>query len=263
MISAKLADTMGFDVLYMTGYGTVASTLGLPDAGLATYSDMLGRAATIAKGTATPLIADGDTGYGGLLNVAHTVRGYEDAGIAGIQLEDQVFPKRCGHTPGRRVIECADMVKKIEVAVDARSDDDFLIVARTDALASKGIEDALRRAASYAEAGADLIFLEAPTSLEEMKRICETIDKPLVANMVEGGSTPILQRDELEALGYSLAIYPATGFLAMAKALTKVYRAIRDDGSSLNVEDDLYEFRAFSKLIGFDDVWEFESRFAD
>ncbi|MER0236881.1 isocitrate lyase/PEP mutase family protein [Fulvimarina sp. MAC8] len=263
MISAKIADGMGFDVLYMTGYGAVGSALGLPDAGLATYTDMLGRAATIAKGTVTPLIADGDTGYGGLLNVAHTVRGYEDAGVAGIQLEDQEFPKKCGHTPGRRVIESADMVKKIEVAVDARKDDNFLIVARTDSLASKGMDEALRRAQSYADAGADLIFVEALESVEQMKRICGTIEKPLVANMVEGGTTPVLPRRHLEDLGYSLAIYPATGFLAMAKTLTKVYGAIRDEGSSLPVADDLYEFREFSKLMGFEDIWAFDARWAD
>lgn len=263
MISAKIADAMNFDVLYMTGYGTVASTLGLPDAGLATYSDMVGRAATIAKGTAKPLIADGDTGYGGLLNVAHTIRGYEDAGVAGIQLEDQEFPKKCGHTPGRRVIERSAMAKKIEVALDTRTDDNFLIIARTDSLASEGMESALKRAESYAKAGADLIFVEAPETVDEMKRICDAIEKPLVANMVEGGSTPVLPRDQLEALGYSLAIYPATGFLAMAKALTTVYGAIQSEGSSLPVAGDLYEFRAFSKMIGFEEVWNFDERYSD
>ena len=156
MISAKVADGMGFDALYMTGYGTVASHLGLPDAGLATYSDMVGRVRAIARGTSTPLIADGDTGYGGLLNVDFTVRGYEEAGASAIQLEDQEFPKKCGHTPGRRVIPMADMVRKIRVACEARSSADFLIIARTDARTTLGLDEALRRADAYAEA--------APTS---------------------------------------------------------------------------------------------------
>ena len=263
MISAKIADEMGFDVLYMTGYGAVGSHLGLPDAGLATYSDMVGWAATIAKGTKTPLIADGDTGYGGLLNVAHTVRGYEEAGVSGIQLEDQEFPKKCGHTPNRRVISREEMVRKIQVASDARSDADFLIVARTDALASRGIDDALARAEAYAAAGADLIFVEAPESVEQMKRICTTIDKPLVANMVEGGTTPVLSRAELEAIGYRLAIHPATGFLAMAKALKHAYSALRDEGSTLSVSGDLHDFKEFSKLMGFADIWAFEEKYRE
>lgn len=263
MISAKIADRMGFDCLYMTGYGAVGSYLGLPDAGLATYTDMLSRASAIAAGTRTPLIADGDTGYGGLLNVAHTVRGYEAAGIAGIQLEDQEFPKKCGHTPNRRVIALRDMAAKIEVAVDARTDPNFLIVARTDALTSKGIDEALERAKAYAKAGADLIFVEAPETVDQMKRICDTIDKPLVANMVEGGKTPVLPAKELEALGYALSIHPSAGFLAMARAVEDSYRAILDAGSTEPVADRLYDFPAFSELMGFRQVWDFEERYAD
>ena len=160
MVSLRLADTFCFDALYMTGFGTVASHMGLPDAGLATYSDMVGRVKAMASMARTPLIADGDTGYGGLLNVAHTVRGYEEAGAAAIQLEDQEFPKKCGHTPGRRVISVADMVRKIQVACDARSSGDFLIIARTDARSALGLDEALRRAEAYARAGADILFVE-------------------------------------------------------------------------------------------------------
>src|SRR5690606_20933234 len=162
MISAKIADSMGFDALYMTGFGTVASYLGLPDAGLATYTDMVSRVRQIAEGTKTPLIADGDTGYGGLLNVDFTVRGYEAAGAAAIQIEDQEYPKKCGHTPGRRVIPIEDAVRKIKVAVEARSSNDFLIIARTDARTSLGLDEALRRGEAFAKAGADLIFIESP-----------------------------------------------------------------------------------------------------
>jgi len=190
MVSAKIADGMGFPALYMTGFGVVASHLGLPEAGLATYSDMVGRVRQIAEGTGTPLIADGDTGYGGLLNVEHTVRGYEAAGAQAIQLEDQEFPKKCGHTRDRRVIPIAEAAKKIRVAVAARSSRDFLIVARTDARTAHGLDDALRRGEAYANAGADLLFIESPESIEEMERIARNFDVPLVANMVEGGRSP-------------------------------------------------------------------------
>lgn len=263
MISARIADRMGFDTLYMTGYGVVASYLGVPDAGLATYTDMVGRAGAIAQGTTTPLIADADTGYGGLLNVDNTVRGYEAAGVAGIQIEDQEFPKKCGHTPNRRVIAMADMVKKIRVAVEARSHRDFLIVARTDARTAHGLDEALRRADAYAEAGADILFVESPESVDEMERICRTVDKPMLANMVEGGRTPVLSRDDLERLGYRLAIFPATGFLAAARALENVYGELEAKGSSTDLGEALYSFAAFNKLIGFERVWEFDKTHAD
>lgn len=263
MISAKIADGLGFDALYMTGYGAVASHLGLPDAGLATYTDMVGRAGTIAQGCRTALIADGDTGYGGLLNVQHTVRGYERAGVAGIQIEDQEVPKKCGHTPGRRVIDRDDMVRKIRVAIETRDSDDFLIVARTDARTTHGIDEALRRIEAYDKAGADVLFLESPESEEEMARIGRSFDKPLVANMVEGGRTPILTRGQLEELGFSLAIFPASGFLAAAAALRDIYGAIAAQGSTAGAEGRLYPFDAFSRLMGFEEIWDFEKRHAD
>src|SRR5215469_6811264 len=171
LVSAKIAGLTQAKALYMTGYGTVASYLGYPDAGLATYTDMLGRAAAIAAAVDKPLIADGDTGYGGLLNVHHTVRGYEKAGVAMIQLEDQQVPKKCGHTPNRPIVSAAEMVSKIKVACDARSSKDFLILARTDAIAAAGLDEALRRAEAYVRAGADAIFIEAPESIEQMQTI--------------------------------------------------------------------------------------------
>lgn len=263
MISARIADRMGFDALYMTGYGVVASHLGLPDAGLATYTDMVGRAGAIAQGCKTPLIADGDTGYGGLLNVQHTIRGYERAGVAGIQLEDQETPKKCGHTPGRRVVEIDEMVRKIKVAVDTRDSSDFLVVARTDARTTLGMDEAMRRVEAYDKAGADVLFLESPESVAEMERIGRSFDKPIVANMVEGGQTPILSRAELEELGFSLAIFPATGFLAAARALENVYATIAGDGSTDTIQEKLYPFADFSRLMGFEEVWEFEKSHAD
>jgi 2-methylisocitrate lyase-like PEP mutase family enzyme len=262
MISARIADGMGFDALYMTGYGTVASYLGLPDAGLASYTDMVNRVGCIAGATKTPLIADGDTGYGGLLNVEHTVRGYEKAGAAAIQLEDQEFPKKCGHTPGRRVVPLEQMVAKIKVARESRDSKDFLIIARTDARTGYGLDEALRRGDAFAEAGADVLFIESPESVEEMAKIGRTFDKPLLANMVEGGRTPVVDATQLTELGYTLAIYPATGFLAMGAALKSTYGQIKETGSSLGATTPLEDFGVFSRLMGFEHVWDFEKRWA-
>ncbi len=263
MVSLRLADTFGFDALYMTGYGTVASHMGLPDAGLATYSDMVGRVTAMAGMARTPLIADADTGYGGLLNMRHTIRGYEAAGAAAIQLEDQEFPKKCGHTPGRRVIPMDDMVRKIRVAVEARTDPNFLIIARTDARTSLGLDEALRRAEAYAKAGADILFVESPESEEEMRRIGRSFDVPLLANMVERGRTPVLSRDELESIGYKLAIFPVTALLAAVQAMTQVYTEFKTKGSSAGGSTPLYDFGDLTQLMGFEDVWAFEKRHAE
>ena len=262
MVSAKIADQMGFDALYMTGYGTVASYLGMPDAGLATYSDMVNRVAQFTSITQTPMICDGDTGYGGLLNVMHTVRGYEAAGACAIQLEDQEFPKKCGHVLGRRVVPAQDMVDKIRVAVETRSDPNFLIIARTDARTTLGLDEALRRAEQYAQAGADILFVESPESVEEMQQIGRSFDLPLVANMVEGGRTPVLSFEDLQALGYGLAIFPATAFLAAAKSFEHVYTALKETRSSTSVSHALYDFPTFSKLMGFDWVTAFDQAHA-
>ena len=259
MVSLRMAAAMGFDALYMTGYGTVASHLGLPDAGLASYPDMVGRVEAMAQMAGAPLIADGDTGYGGLLNVRHAVRGYERAGAAAIQLEDQEFPKKCGHTPGRRVVAAEDMVRRIAVAAEARTSPDFLIIARTDARTSLGLAEAIRRARAYAEAGADMLFVESPESEAEMAGIGRELgDMPLVANMVEGGRTPMLIPERLAEIGYALAIYPVAGLLSAAAALNTVYRQIRDTGSSLGSPAPLYPFAEMNRLMGFDEVWAFD-----
>lgn len=263
MISARIADRMGFKALYMTGYGTVASYLGLPDAGLASYTDMVNRAGAMAGMCRTPLIADADTGYGGLLNVAHTVRGYEAAGVQAIQLEDQEFPKKCGHTPGRRVIAAEDMVRKIKVASDARSSADFLIIARTDARTSLGLDEALRRGEMYAKAGADILFIESPESVEEMRQIGRAFHQPLIANMVEGGRTPLLPAADLQEIGYRIAIFPTAGFLAMGRAVENIYGDILRTGSSHGSNVPLYNFMDFSRLMGFEAVWEFDRRHAE
>jgi 2-methylisocitrate lyase-like PEP mutase family enzyme len=260
-VSARIADQMGFEALYMTGYGTVASHLGLPDAGIATFSDMVSRVAVLARGTKTPLIADGDTGYGGLLNVQYTVRGYETAGAVAIQLEDQEFPKKCGHMLGRRVVPVEDMVDKVKVAVASRDSRDFLIIARTDARTTLGLDEALRRAEAYAKAGADILFVESPESIEEMRKIGRTFDRPLMANMVEGGRTPIADKKTLEEIGYSIAIYPAFGFLAAGDALRNAYRHLKQNGSSVGANVPLYKFSEFSELMGFGAVSEFDKTY--
>lgn len=262
MVSLRIADKMAFDAIYMTGYGTVASSLGLPDAGLASFNEMLNSVRSMANMAKTPLIADGDTGYGGLLNLRHTIRGYEAAGAVAIQLEDQEFPKKCGHTPGRRVIAMEDMVKKIQVAVDSRSDLNFQIIARTDARSSLGLNEALRRAEAYVKAGADILFIESPETIKEMEIIGKTFsDYPLIANMVEKGLTPVLSKSKLEELGYKIVIYPVTALLAAVHAMTSVYDNFKRTGSSLEAPVPLYDFNELSKLMGFEDIWDFEKRF--
>ena len=259
-ISARIADPFNFELLYMTGYGTVASHLGMPDAGIASYTDMVGRVQMISSVVKTPFIADGDTGYGGLLNMQYTIRGYELAGAAGIQIEDQEFPKKCGHTPGRRVIPTEDMVQKIKVAVETRSSSDFLVVARTDARTSYGLDEALKRGEAFAQAGADILFIESPESVDEMERICANFDAPLLVNVVDGGSTPVLSKQDYIDLGYQVAIYPGTGFLACAHALNSVYGTIKETGSSVDVEVPLRDFMTMAKDMGFQDVWDFDKR---
>ncbi len=260
LVSAKLADRSDAEAIYMTGYGVVASYLGQPDAGLATYTDMLNRAEAIVDAIHKPLIADGDTGYGGLLNVAHTVRGYEKAGVAVIQLEDQQFPKKCGHTPDRHVVPTEEMVNKIRVASDARSSSDFLILARTDALTPLGFDEALRRGEAYAKAGADLLFVEAPESKEQMRRIGAAFDVPVLSNQLHGGVTPILPPNELREMGFAAAIYPTAGLFAASQSLASVYQALAQGEM---VTDPLYAFDDFVDMIGFPRIWDFEKRYAD
>jgi 2-methylisocitrate lyase-like PEP mutase family enzyme len=263
LISTHILNQHGAEATYMTGFGVVASSLGLPDAGLATYTEMLDRARRIAEFSRAPVIADADTGYGGLLNVRHTVRGYEAAGVAAIQLEDQEFPKRCGHTPGRRVIPMADMVRKVEVACDSRHSSDFLIIARTDARTSLGLDEALRRAEAYAKAGADILFVESPETEAEMEAIGRAFHQPLLANMVEGGRTPVLPRARLAELGFQVAIYPAAGFLATAAVLDRMYGHLTATGSSLDTPVPLHDFRRLTEILGFPEIYEFERRWAE
>lgn len=263
MISARIADSMGFDALYMTGYGVSASYLGLPDAGLATYTDMLNRASAIAGGTETPLIADADTGYGGLLNVRQTVRGYEAAGVQGIQIEDQETPKKCGHTPGRRLVPMEEMVQKVKVAVDSRRSEDTLLIARTDARTALGLDEAIRRAQAYVEAGADAAFVESPESVEEFEKVGKAFPGLKLANMVPGGRSPVIGADRLQQIGFSIAIYPGLGFSVAAEAIRRGYDYLKRNGSTKGMDVPTYgngTAQTIHELMGFPEVWEFEKR---
>jgi 2-methylisocitrate lyase-like PEP mutase family enzyme len=262
-ISARVANSLGFPALYMTGYGAVASALGVPDAGLASVTEMLDRVRCIAAAIDVPFIADGDTGYGGLLNVERTVRAYAAAGAAGIQLEDQEIPKKCGHTEYRKVVPYADAIRKIQVAVASRSDPDFLIVARTDARYSEGLDDALRRADGFLNAGADILFVESPETPEELRKVGETFrGATLLANMVEGGRTPFLSAPELEGLGFKIALFPGTGFLTAANALRDGYAYLQRLGTSTGGPAQL-PFSHMNTMMGFPAVHAFEAKWAE
>jgi 2-methylisocitrate lyase-like PEP mutase family enzyme len=261
MIAAVVANKVGFDIVYGSGYWLTASAYGLPDAGIATYTQMVDRMATLVKTSTAAVIADADTGYGGLLNVHHTVKGYEAAGVSAIQLEDQEFPKKCGHTPFKRLIPLEDMVEKIKVAAAARTDsENLLIIARTDARQSEGLDGALRRLEAYAAAGADILFPEALTSPEEMQAACARLQKPCMANMADGGLTPILPAGQLRDLGYAFAIFPSMTSLIAASAMEKSLRALKETGRY--DQNDLFSFQEFCGLIGFEEVWAFERTWA-
>jgi len=260
MIAAVVGNKVGLEFAYASGYWTTASAHGLPDAGIATYTQMVERVATLCRVSEAAIIADADTGYGGLLNVHHTVKGYEAAGVVAVQIEDQEFPKKCGHTPFKRVIPLQDMVEKVQVACAARTTPETLIIARTDARAVEGFDGALARGAAYAAAGADIVFVEALESDAEMREACRRIRAPMMANMADGGKTPIRSVDELKDMGFALAIWPAMTGLAAARAVETALTAFKANGTSAGV--DLFGFQDFNQLIGFPEVWEFEKRWA-
>lgn len=245
-ITARLVETSGFPAAYVTGSGVSLSMLGAPDVGLVSYAEVRERVAAIADATELPLIADIDTGYGGPLNVMRTVKDLEHAGVAALQIEDQAWPKKCGHEPGKRLVDTAEMTGRLAAALDARNDADLVIIARTDAIAVEGLEAALDRAHAYVEAGADVIFVEAPPTREAMKHVASEIRAPLLANMVEGGKTPMLSRDELTAFGYAFAIYP--------NALTRLFaRAGLDLLASLASTGGTAEWRG--RMMSHDELW--------
>lgn len=248
-LSARILEQAGFGGVYFTGYGQSASCLGAPDVGLMTLTEMADRAARTAECLSVPLVCDGDTGFGNAVNVVRTVRAYERAGAAAIQLEDQTFPKRCGHMTGRQVIPAGEMAEKLRAAAAARRDPDFLIIARTDARTSLGLEEAVRRARLYAEAGADLLFVESLESVEEMREVNRRLPRPTVANMVEGGRSPALTAAELQALGYAAALFPVAALYAAAWAVRDLAQTLRGSGSTAACRERMLSFADFNDLV--------------
>ncbi len=260
-LTAKIIEKVGFPAVYMTGYGQAASHLGKPDVGLLTMSEMVERASNMVDAVDIPVIADADTGFGNAVNVMRTVRQYEKVGVAAIQLEDQVAPKKCGHMTGRQVVAKEEMVGKIKAAVDARRDPDLVIIARTDARTVHGIEEALERAKAYEEAGADLLFVESPENIEEMKKITSSFKVPVLANMVEGGRTPLLSVSELEQIGYNLVIFPTASTYLTARAVTKLMETLMQSGTTSGMLDEMVTFTEFNQLIGLSEIRELEARY--
>ena len=261
-LCAKIFQQAGFEAIYMSGFANSASLLGRPDVGLLDYTEMLERATALADCVDITIIADGDTGYGNAINVGRTVKGYEKAGVSAIQLEDQVAPKKCGHMTGREVISSDEMVGKIKAACDARTDDDFMIMARTDARTNLGIDAAVERALRYEEAGADIIFVESPESVEEMKKITSSFKVPTVANMVEFGRTPLLSAAELQELGYSIMAIPVMSTFVIAKAVKEAAEIMWREGATKNILDRAISFKDFTGLLGLPDVRAMEEKYA-
>lgn len=261
-VSAKLLEQADADVVYMSGSSVATSTHGYPDVGLTTLTEMTTRARQMATAVDLPVFCDADTGYGNPINVRRTVQEFEAAGAAGLHLEDQVFPKKCGHFDGKDVIPTAEMTQKLRAAVDARDDDDFVVIARTDARAIHGFDNAIERAHAYLDAGADVIFFEAPESVAELERAAEAIDAPMLANMTEGGKTPMVPASDLEALGYDIALFPATGFKAMLKTLQEVYGEIVRSGSQAEIMDRLVSWQGRNDVTGLDEITALEQRYA-
>jgi 2-methylisocitrate lyase-like PEP mutase family enzyme len=260
-LSARLAQRAGFPMAFISGYSVAATTIGEPDLGLLTQTEMIDRARRICMSVSIPIIVDADTGYGNPLNVHRTVRELIAAGAAGCFLEDQVWPKRCGHMRNKRVIDRAEYLYKIEAAVDARAGRDFFIVARTDALAAVGMDEAIARVEGARERGADASFVEAPGSLADMEQVGRRSPAPNVANMIEGGRTPVLPKDELARLGFQLILYPLTALFAAAQAMEDMYRQLREQGTTLGAQDRLKKFADFNALIGVEEKYALSERF--
>ncbi|HYB44215.1 MAG TPA: isocitrate lyase/PEP mutase family protein [Candidatus Methylomirabilis sp.] len=249
-VSAKLVERAGFPAVYMTGFGTSASRLGLPDIGFAGLAEMADHARNMAAAVSIPLIADADTGYGNALNVRRAVAIYEAAGVAGLHLEDQQLPKRCGHLAGKTVVPAEEFASKIRAAVDARTDKDFVIIARTDAIAVNGLDDALRRAEAAVKAGADVLFVEAPVSVEQIEHIARAFDTPLLFNYAPGGRSPLLPFSRLRELGYAVILLPVDTLFVAARAMQVFLRELRDGDAVLPLADRYISFREFNELIG-------------
>ena len=260
-LSAKIAARAGFEVIFITGYSLSATLLGEPDFGLLTQTEMLSATRRICSVVETPIIVDADTGYGNALNVIRTVKELIRAGAAGMFLEDQVWPKRCGHMKGKQVIPLEEQLKKLQAAISARVGSDLYIVARTDARQALGLKEAIARGIAFKEAGADAVFIEAPESKEEMREIARNVPGPLVANMIERGVTPLMRPEELKEIGFELIVWPLGPLYASAQALQGVYTALRQKGTTAGILDQLISFDEFHKIVGLEEKYKLDAQY--
>ena len=260
-LSAKIAARAGFEVIFITGYSLSATLLGEPDFGLLTQTEMLSATQRICSVVETPIIVDADTGYGNALNVIRTVKELIRAGAAGMFLEDQVWPKRCGHMKGKQVIPLEEQLKKLQAAISARVGSDLYIVARTDARQALGLKEAIARGIAFKEAGADAVFIEAPESKEEMREIARNVPGPLVANMIERGVTPLMRPEELKEIGFELIVWPLGPLYASAQALQGVYTTLRQNGTTAAILDQLISFDEFHKIVGLEEKYKLDAQY--
>jgi carboxyvinyl-carboxyphosphonate phosphorylmutase len=261
-LSAKIAEYVGFDAMFQTGYGSSAALLGMPDFGLLNSGETVDNAMRIIRAVRVPVLVDADTGYGNPLNVWRLVRDLESLGAAGIFLEDQVWPKRCGHMIGKDVIPKDEYIPKLKAALEARQSKDFVIVARTDARAPIGLEEAIERGKAYRKAGADVIFVEAPRSVEELKRVADEIDAPLVANMIEDGVTPNLSAGELLKLGYQIVVFPLSAIYSATFAMKRVLTELKNTGTTKDTRNIMVTFKDFNQFINLDHFVDLERKYA-
>ena len=261
-LTAKLIQQAGFPAVYMTGAGTSVAQLGYPDLGLATMTDMIANAGSIADILDVPLIADADTGYGGILNVRRTIRQYERAGVAAVHIEDQEMPKRCGHLDDKKVVSTQDMVQKIRAAVDARTDDDFTIIVRTDSIAVTVWEDAMHRCEQYMKAGADALFVEALRTPEEVEQVAKNLDIPLLYNFVESGKSPLLSAADLEKFGFKIVIYPASALLSVTHIVEQVMAQLKGTGTTAHLMDKMVTLEACFEAVGLSSMLAEDAQFA-
>ena len=261
-LTAKIIQQAGFPAVYMTGAGTSVARLGYPDLALATMTEMVANASDIAGTVDVPVIADADTGYGGILNVQRTIRQYERSGVAAVHIEDQEFPKRCGHLDNKRVIPTQDMVGKIRAAVDARTDDDFVIIVRTDALAVTGWDDTMRRCEAYTRAGADVLFVEALRSPEEAERVVRSVDLPLLYNFVETGKSPLIPAPELERLGFKLVIFPVSALLTVSRVVSNLMLDLKTKGTTAHLLENMVRLEDCFEAVGLSEMLAQDGRYA-
>lgn len=261
-LSAKIAENVGFEAMFQTGYGSSAALLGMPDFGLLNSGETVDNAMRIIRAVRVPVLVDADTGYGNPLNVWRLIRDLESLGAAGIFLEDQVWPKRCGHMVGKDVIPKDEYILKLKAALEARQSKDFIIVARTDARAPIGLEEAIERGKAYRKAGADVIFVEAPRSVEELKKVANEIDAPLVANMIEDGVTPNLSAKELLKLGYRIAVFPLSAIYSATFAMRHVLTELKNTGTTKDTRNIMVTFKDFNEFMNLDHFVDLERRYA-